>query len=427
MATKDSPLRLEYLLEATRDLRNALDLDAYLKLVAEAAAELTDSEASSILVVDEANQSLRFVAAPALQWDVLKSLDVPLEGSIAGRVYTSGEPEIIVAAKKDKKHFKIIDSMTGYETRTVAAVPIIFKGEKLGVFEVVNHQGSANYADEDVAILEILAAEAAVLLYNDRLEKQVLKARNEIDQLDRMKSDFTAIASHELRTPLGLILGHATFLREMVEPQYAEQVDTIIRAASKLKEIIEDLSNVDNFQTGMATLRNRMFSVSRLVLELIDSYQEDSKAKRISIRSNLHMTTDLVIDGDVEKISIAVSNLIKNAIMFTNEGGHVFVQVEQVPGYVKISVIDDGIGIPAADLNRIFERFYQVESHLTRKHGGMGLGLSVSKVMVEMHGGRIWAESEEGKGSSFTILLPMNLAQVKAAQKVMNTGTLSLK
>jgi signal transduction histidine kinase len=120
----------------------------------------------------------------------------------------------------------------------------------------------------------------------------------------------------------------------------------------------------------------------------------------------------------VEKISIALSNLVKNAIMFTNEGGHVFVQVEQVPGYVKISVIDDGIGIPPADLNRIFERFYQVESHLTRKHGGMGLGLSVSKVMVEMHGGKILAESVEGKGSNFTILLPMNQAQVNAAQKV---------
>ena len=311
--------------------------------------------------------------------------------------------------------------MTGFETRSMAAVPIIFKGEKIGVFEVINNRGIADYTEEDVAILEILAAEAAVLIYNDRLEKQVLKAHTEIAQLDRMKSDFTAIASHELRTPLGLILGHATFLREMVDAQNVEQVDTIIRAASKLKEIIEDLSNVDNFQTGMATLRNRMFSVNRLVLELINSYQEDARSKKITIRTNLHQTTELMIDGDVEKISIAVSNLIKNAIMFTNEGGHVLVQVEQVPGYVKLSVIDDGIGIPAADLTRIFERFYQVESHLTRKHGGMGLGLSVSKVMVEMHGGRIWAESEEGKGSTFTILLPLNLAQVKAAQKVLNS------
>jgi signal transduction histidine kinase len=421
MASKDSPLRLEYLLDATRNLRNALDLEAYLQLVAEAAAELTDSEASSMMVADESTHSLRFVAAPPIQWNVMKSLDVPLEGSIAGRVFTTGNSEIVVAAKRDQKHFKNIDSMTGFETRSMAAVPIIFKGEKIGVFEVINHRGNADYTEEDVAILEILAAEAAVLLYNDRLEKQVHKAHTEIAQLDRMKSDFTAIASHELRTPLGLILGHATFLREMVDAQYLDQVDTIIRAASKLKEIIEDLSNVDNFQTGMATLRNRMFSVNRLILELIDSYQEEARSKKITFRTNLHQTSDLVIDGDVEKISIAVSNLIKNAIMFTNEGGHVFVQVEQVPGYVKISVIDDGIGIPAADLSRIFERFYQVESHLTRKHGGMGLGLSVSKVMVEMHGGRIWAEGEEGKGSTFTILLPLNLAQVKAAQKVMNS------
>jgi signal transduction histidine kinase len=418
MATQDNSLRLEYLLEATRDLRNALDLDSYLQLVAEAAAELTSSEASSILLADEENKSLRFVAAPALQWDVLKSLDVPLDGSIAGRVYTSGEPEIIVAAKKDKKHFKVIDSVTGYETRTVAAVPVIFKGEKLGVFEVVNHQGTGNYSEEDVAILEILAAEAAVLLYNARLEQQMQMARAEIAKLDRMKRDFTAIASHELRTPLGLVLGHATFLREMVDPELAEQVDVIIRAASKLKEIIENLSNVDNFQSGMATLRMRRFSVSRLVLELVDSYRAEAQTKKITIKTNMTKSTDLSIDGDVEKISIALSNLVKNAIMFTNEGGHVFVQVEQVPGYVKISVIDDGIGIPPADLNRIFERFYQVESHLTRKHGGMGLGLSVSKVMVEMHGGKILAESVEGKGSNFTILLPMNQAQVNAAQKV---------
>jgi signal transduction histidine kinase len=421
MASKDSPLRLEYLLDATRNLRNALDLEAYLQLVAEAAAELTDSEASSMLVADESSQSLHFVAAPPIQWNVMKSLDVPMEGSIAGRVFTTGSPEIVSATRRDKKHFKNIDSMTGFETRSMAAVPIIFKGEKIGVFEVINHRDNADYTEEDVALLEILAAEAAVLLYNDRLEKQVQKGHAEIAQLDRMKSDFTAIASHELRTPLGLILGHATFLREMVDAQYVDQVDTIIRAASKLKEIIEDLSNVDNFQTGMATLRNRMFSVNRLILELIDSYQEEAKGKKITIRTNLHQTTELVIDGDVEKISIAVSNLLKNAIMFTNEGGHVFVQVEQVPGYVKISVIDDGIGIPAADLSRIFERFYQVESHLTRKHGGMGLGLSVSKVMVEMHGGRIWAESQDGKGSTFTILLPLNLAQVKAAQKVMNS------
>ena len=111
--------------------------------------------------------------------------------------------------------------------------------------------------------------------------------------------------------------------------------------------------------------------------------------------------------------------MVKNAIVFTDPGGHIFIVAGRIPGYIKISVSDDGIGIPARDLPHIFERFYQVESHLTRKHGGMGLGLSVARVMVELHGGHIWAESLEGKGSNFTLLLPVNAPQADAAGHVL--------
>jgi two-component system sensor histidine kinase VicK len=127
------------------------------------------------------------------------------------------------------------------------------------------------------------------------------------------------------------------------------------------------------------------------------------------------------VDGDASKIGVALSNLIKNSTAFTDAQGHVFVVAEKIPGYVKVSVIDDGIGIPSKDLPRIFDRFYQVESHLTRKHGGMGLGLSVAKVMVELHGGRIWAESVEGKGSNFTFILPVDSGQADAASRVFVT------
>jgi two-component system sensor histidine kinase VicK len=123
----------------------------------------------------------------------------------------------------------------------------------------------------------------------------------------------------------------------------------------------------------------------------------------------------------MSKISIALSNLVKNGITFTDAGGTVFIVAEQIPGYVKVSVIDDGIGIPTRDLPHVFERFYQVESHLTRKHGGMGLGLSVAKVMIELHGGRIWAESVEGKGSNFTFILPIDSGQADAGSRVFNS------
>jgi signal transduction histidine kinase len=98
---------------------------------------------------------------------------------------------------------------------------------------------------------------------------------------------------------------------------------------------------------------------------------------------------------------------VKNALTFTNSGGHVTIRSSLDTGCIKVAVQDNGVGIPAKDLPHIFERFYQVESHLTRRHGGMGLGLSVAKVMIEIHGGRIWAESTEGKGSTFTFLLPL--------------------
>ena len=117
-------------------------------------------------------------------------------------------------------------------------------------------------------------------------------------------------------------------------------------------------------------------------------------------------------------MGIALGHLIKNAITFCGEDGNVSVVVEAIPGYIKISIIDDGVGIPEKDLERIFERFYQVEGHMTRKHGGMGLGLSVAQMMVEMHGGRIGVESEVGVGSTFSILLPSSGEQLDAAKKV---------
>ena len=222
-----------------------------------------------------------------------------------------------------------------------------------------------------------------------------------------LKNEFIAITSHELRTPLGLILGHATFLRELVGNDYSEQVDAIIRSATRLKEIIESLSSVDNYQTGGASLRSRKVSITRIIEDVSASFRDMAVQKNVTLKIEVDRDQDLLVDADGSKIAIVLSNLVKNALTFTNHGGHVTICGGLESDFVKVVVKDDGVGIPANELPHIFERFYQVESHLTRKHGGMGLGLSVAKAMVEMHGGRIWAESTEGVGSTFTFLLPL--------------------
>jgi len=185
----------------------------------------------------------------------------------------------------------------------------------------------------------------------------------------------------------------------------------------RLKEILEQFSNIDKLELGLSRLHRTRVAVLPLVKEVVDAFNEAAGEKKIKIKVDLPQT-QFFIEGDQEKIAIALRNLVKNALTFTNEGGQVKVKVDQVPGYAKISVTDNGIGIPDGEQEKIFQRFYQVEKHLTRRHGGMGLGLSIARDMVEMHGGRIWVDSVEGKGSRFTFILPINAAQAAAAQRV---------
>jgi len=408
---------LERLTQIGRELSSAADLDHILQSILSAAADLTGSETASILGLDEESNALRFLALPAPHQKTLATITVPLDKSIAGLAFNQKKTQAVNDVSKSPDHFKNADQVSGYKTRSVLAAPILFRNESLGVIETVNKIDRTDYNGGDAIILETLASQAAIAVQNTRLQRLQEKTQNEATRLDKMKSNFVGITSHELRTPLGLIIGHSTFLRELVGEEYRDQLDAIIKSALRLKEIIENMSSMDNFQNGMSVVRQRTVSVRRLILDSIVSYHKEAEAKNITLNLDL-ADSDLMIEGDAEKIGIAITSLIKNAMVFTNENGHVFIVSEQVPGYVKVSVIDDGIGIPLKDLPHIFDRFYQVESHLTRKHGGMGLGLSVAKMMVEMHGGRIWAESAEGKGSIFTMLLPLDSSQAQAAERV---------
>jgi len=410
--------RLERLLEISRSLSASLELEPFLHSLISAAAELTSCEVASILELDEGGDQLRFLALPLFHRDTLKTVKVPLQTSVAGWVLQNGQPVVVPDVAAEPRHFKGADQVTNFATRSLMAVPIIYHGETLGVLEVVNKTEQAHYTEEDLTILETLASQAAIAIQNTRLMNKVQHSLDQMTQLDRKKSDFIAIASHELRTPLGLILGFATYLREVIQPDHRAELDIIVGNAMQLKGIIDNLVNMDNVQRGMASVRSRSISIKSVVEEVMDSFQQEAKQKRLSMRCEPGQE-DLLVEGDSSKIGLALSNIVKNAITFTNPGGHIFIAAESIPGYIKVSVNDDGIGIPPKDLPHIFERFYQVESHLTRKHGGMGLGLSISKVMVEMHGGRIWAESVEGKGSNITFLLPINSGQADAASRVL--------
>jgi signal transduction histidine kinase len=284
---------------------------------------------------------------------------------------------------------------------------MMFRGEAIGVVQVMNRYDKAHYTEDDVTILETLTAQASSSILSTLMLEETKRAYEELEELEKMKSDFIAIASHELRTPLGLILGHSADLHDQIKnKEQQHQLDVIMRSATRLKKLIDDLSNVNSFQTGKTRVHSKSVNLNNLINEIVNHFLETAQAKHISLRAQLPKN-EVSIGGDEEKLALVLSNLVENALMFTDVNGHALVSLETLPGYIKVSVIDSGIGIPAKDLPRVFDRFYQVESHLTRRHGGLGLGLSVAKAMVEMHDGQIWAESVEGQGSNFTFLLPV--------------------
>jgi len=406
MSTNERIDRLERLLEVVRGLTTAPDLEAFLQTIITEASEMTDSELASILEYDEDAKELRFLSTIWFDRDALRPVGVPLDGSVAGWVFTRNQPLIIQDTKADQRHFKVVDRVTNHQTHSLAAVPLVVRGETVGVLEALNKRDDAHYTEEDLTILATLGALAAQAMRNVNLERKVRAARIELAELERLKTDFIAIASHELRTPLGLILGHATFLKELAGQEYTAQLDTIIKNATRLKDIVENLSDVDNMQTGAARVRSHKVSMAKIAEDVVLTFQDDASARNITISHELG-NLPYFVEADGVKINIALSNLVKNAIQYTQSGGQIHITVDEDSGYVKVTVSDTGIGIPSRDLPRVFDRFFQVETHLTRKYGGMGLGLAVARSMIELHGGRIWVESEEGKGSTFTFLLPV--------------------
>jgi len=401
--------RLERMLEVSRELTSTVALRPLLGKIVAMAGELTDSEGGSILLWIARTGELRFCAASGDQSQELSqelaTIPVPIEGSIAGTVLTTKEPMIVPDAQADPRHFGGVGQQTGLETKSLLAVPMQIQDRCIGVLEAVNKQGDEGFSQEDVATLMTLAAQAAVAIENARLVGALRDANDQLAELDRLKSGVIAIASHELRTPLSLILLYAAVLREQLGAAAGTQLDAVLRAAMRLKHITETMLNLRYLETGEMESTLERFDMRTTVQEACADYQSLAETNGLVLRADMS-DEGVPIQADREKVRVILDNLISNAVKFTPHGGQVCVALRHRGDQVEVSVADTGVGIPTRDLERIFDRFYQVEDHMTRRHGGVGLGLSIVRGLVELHGGRVWAESGPGPGSRFVVVLP---------------------
>ncbi len=399
-------VRLSRLVEISVTLNSTLDLNRLLQFIIDSAADLVESEAASILLVDEKTHDLYFAAATGSDPQELAQIPVPLEGSIAGTIFREDRPLIINEVSGDTRHFNHVGENIRFEVRSLIGVPMRIREQVTGVLEAVNKRRGM-FDEADLQTLSIIASQAAVAINNARLLDALQRAYDELDKLDQLKSDFIAIASHELRTPLGLILGYASLLQEEATEAAYEHAQAVLSSALRMRSLIEDMTNMNMLQVGSAEMALEIHPLAPIAQEAMREVEEVMTAKEQSLTFQ-PPEAPLKALVDAPKLTMALTNLLNNAMRFTPAKGRIWLSLEQHGEEAWFRVRDEGLGIPQEELENIFDRFYQVEDHMTRRHEGLGLGLAIVRAIAEAHGGRVWAESQgPGTGSTFTIALPL--------------------
>jgi signal transduction histidine kinase len=400
--------RLNQLVEVSLVINSTLELRPLLSIIMDHAADITGAKEASVMLYDRTTDQLRFVATSATSTvsEELLNILVPLEGSLAGKILREGQPIMRDDLSDDPLHFRDADAQSGFETRSLLGVPMRYRDEPIGVLEAVN-KIEGFWTDTDRRNMIVLASQAAVAIRNAQMVEQLQRAYDELDQLDKLKNDFISIASHELRTPLSVILGYASFLKEDARGEVSAHASAVLNSALRMRTLIEDMTNLRYLKLGEAELTKEHIPLAAIFQAAQGDVEDTVEAKNHTLDVRLpDMSTVVVVDRI--KLGMAIINLLNNAIKFTPSGGQITLSHERKPNAIWIMVSDTGVGIPHDQLERIFEEFHQVEDHMTRRHGGMGLGLSIARALVEAHGGRLWAESEgPGLGSTFYISLPV--------------------
>jgi len=401
--------KVAQLVDISAILNSTLKPDTLLKNILDTAADLLECSGVSILLYDEREKELRFAATTTGDIEKLEQIPVPLDNSLAGTIFTENRHLVINSTRDDPRHYSEVGDEVGLQIDSLLGVPMRIKDRVTGVIEALNKK-EGDFSDFDVSLLLVVASQAAISIHNARLIQALQKANIELSQADKLKRDLMSVASHELRTPLGNILGYATLLHEDAIEENKPLAESILKASSKLRAVLDDIANMNLLYTGKADLDFTDTSLQRVI-----NYAQEEV--RMTVNKEDH-TVDyqmpeepIQLSIDLPKMSVVFVNLLLNAIQFTPLEGEIRLTIDDRDDEVVVSIADTGRGISEENLEKIFEVFYQVDDHMTRRYGGLGLGLSIARELVNLHGGRIWAESKGlGEGSTFRVVLPKTAA-----------------
>jgi signal transduction histidine kinase len=386
-------------------LNSTLDIDELLQQITATATELLDCEAASILLYDEKNPRLYFAAATGSDPAELAKIPVPIEGSLAGTIFRTNQPMILNNVEKDPRHYKMVSDKVRFKTQSLLGVPMPIKDRTMGVLEAINKR-NGEFNDRDVAILSVTAAHAAIAINNARMLQETRQALKQVKEANEVKNNFLALASHELRTPLGIIMGYSQFLKEDTKDETQKLAGQVLDAARQMRTILDAMSNLTMLKADTLFLAPQRTVIQDVLTFACEGIKEIASTRDQKLVFDFP-EEPLHVNVDIDKTSLAFINVLNNALLFSPQGSTITIGVAPHEDRVLVWVRDQGIGIPADKLDKIFEEFYQVEPPDTRHYGGLGIGLPIAQGLIEEQDGKMWAESEGlGKGATFKVTLP---------------------
>jgi signal transduction histidine kinase len=397
--------------EVSQAVNSTIDLETVLNTIVTKAAQLAGTEAGAIYVYDEAQNEFRLRATYGMSEELITAMqDQHASISEAVSDLTAAREPNQVADLLDQPSAPVNAIMikAGYRARLL--VPLLAPDGPVGAL-VVRRREPGEFPKNTVDLLQTFAAQSALAIQNARLFSEIGQKSQQLEVASQHKSQFLANMSHELRTPLNAVLGYTELILDSIYGEVPEKARTTLERIQSngrhLLGLINDVLDLSKIEAGQLTLSLADYSIKGVVHNVHGAVESLATSKNLALK--VELPKDLPpAHGDERRLTQVLLNLVGNAIKFTDTG-EVAIRTSIANGSFTVAVHDTGPGIAERDQGKIFEEFQQADSSITKQKGGTGLGLAIAKRIIEMHGGRLWVQSELGHGSTFAFTVPVNV------------------
>jgi len=395
--------RLLALQRAGATLAARTDPHEVFDMILRSAVQLLGQGSASLYTWDEGAGMLRLAENVNVAGNAPGSRALRPGEGVVGRVFVTREPLIVNDYQNWEGRTEVGEAKG---LRASLAVPLLRSGRALGVLTIRSYDPTATYTEDDARMLGLFADQVAAALKTVEAFARQRQAVEQLERLNRAKSEFVSIVSHEFRTPLTGIQGFSEMMRdeELTLEEMREYAGDINKDAQRLNRMIDEMLDLDRMESGRMTIHPERMDLNSVVDEAVDRVRPNAPNHTLWVDLQPELPP---IHADRDRLTQVASNLLNNAVKYSPTGGRITVTTRADHDQVRLDVRDEGLGIPPDALETIFERYSRVDSQATKDIPGTGLGLPIVRQIVQLHGGKVWAESELGRGSVFHVVLPL--------------------